>query len=87
MATTRLSSKGQVIIPKAFRSTHRWEAGTEFLVIDTGDGILLRPKAPFVRSALADVAGMLKGKIQPKTDVRIKAALDQDLRRKWRGRD
>ena len=87
METTRLSSKGQVIIPKAFRSTHRWEAGTEFLVIDTGDGILLRPKAPFARSVLADVSAMLKDKVEPKTDKEIKAALDQDLRKKWHGRD
>ena len=53
METTRLSSKGQVIIPKAVRSAHRWEAGLDFLVIDTGDGILLKPKAPFETTVLA----------------------------------
>lgn len=36
METTKLSSKGQVIIPKAFRSTHHWEPGLELMVIDTG---------------------------------------------------
>ena len=39
METTRLSSKGQVIIPKSVRSAHRWEAGLDFQIIDTGDGI------------------------------------------------
>ncbi len=63
METTRLSSKGQVIIPKAVRSAHRWEAGLDFLVIDTGDGILLKPKAPFEATVLADVAGMFKAKV------------------------
>jgi AbrB family looped-hinge helix DNA binding protein len=61
--TTRLSSKGHVIIPKAVRSAHRWEAGLDFLVIDTGDGILLKPKAPFEATVLADVAGMFKAKV------------------------
>ncbi len=86
METTKLSSKGQVIIPKALRTTHRWETGLELMVIDTGDGILLRPKAPFPATELGDVAGMLKGRIKPKTDAEIKAALKQDLRRKWRDR-
>lgn len=84
METTKLSSKGQVIIPKAFRNTHHWETGLELMVIDTGDGILLKPKAPFPATALTDVAGMLKSRVQPKTEEEIKAALDLELRRKWR---
>jgi AbrB family looped-hinge helix DNA binding protein len=87
METTKLSSKGQVIIPKALRTTHHWEAGLELLVIDTGDGILLKPKRPFQASKLTDVAGMLKGRVNPKTDAEIAAALQQDARRKWRDSD
>jgi bifunctional DNA-binding transcriptional regulator/antitoxin component of YhaV-PrlF toxin-antitoxin module len=30
METTKLSSKGQVIIPKAMRAAHHWDAGQEF---------------------------------------------------------
>ncbi len=86
METTKLSSKGQVIIPKAFRSTHRWEPGLELMVIDTGDGLLLKPKAPFAPSELASVQGMFKGKVAARTDDEIKAALAKDLRRKWRDR-
>lgn len=84
METTKLSSKGQVIIPKTFRSTHHWEAGLELMVIDTGEGILLKPRAPFQATELADVTAMLKGRIQPRTDAEIKEALKQDLRSKWR---
>jgi len=85
MATTKLSSKGQVIIPKALRSTHRWEAGLELTVIDTGDGILLKPKTPFPATALPEVAGMLKSRVQPKTDAEIKATLKQKRRGQWHG--
>ena len=84
METTKLSSKGQVIIPKALRSHHRWEPGLELMVIDTGDGLLLKPKAPFAPSSLSEVFGMFKGVAMPKTDEEIQAALAQDMQRKWR---
>lgn len=87
MKTTKLSSKGQVIIPKAFRSTHHWESGLELMVIDTGDGLLLKPKAPFAPSELSEVIGMFNGKVAAKTDAQIEAALLQDMRRQWHGSD
>lgn len=67
MDTTKLSSKGQVIIPKQFRQAHRWETGQELVVIDTGDGVLLRPKTPFATSTLDDVASCLRYEGKPKT--------------------
>ncbi len=87
METTKLSSKGQVIIPKAFRSLHRWASGLELMVIDTGDGLLLKPKTPFSPSELSDVVGMFKNKVAARTDEEIAAALDVDVRRQWRDRD
>lgn len=87
METTRLSSKGQVIIPKAVRSAHQWEAGLELTVTDTGEGILLKPKAPFEDTVVSDVAGMLKDQVRARTDDEIDAALGADARTKWRGRD
>ncbi len=59
METTRLSSKGQVIIPKPLRKAHHWETGQELVVIDLGDGILLKPKAPFAEKNISDVASCL----------------------------
>lgn len=56
---TKLSSKGQVIIPKPIRTLHHWEAGQKLLIIDTGDGILLRPQSPFEETALDKVAASL----------------------------
>ena len=57
MATTRLSSKGQVILPAAIRTANQWKAGVEFAVEDTGEGVLLRPLKPFPATTLEDVAG------------------------------
>ncbi|MFT3820529.1 MAG: AbrB/MazE/SpoVT family DNA-binding domain-containing protein [Rubrivivax sp.] len=58
--TTRLSSKGQVVLPSSIRSAHRWEAGTEFQVQETPEGILLKPLARLQGSRIEDVAGCLK---------------------------
>jgi AbrB family looped-hinge helix DNA binding protein len=87
METTKLSSKGQVVIPKSLRNTHRWETGLEFLVIDTGDGLLLKPKGPFAPVELSEVAGMFKHKVAARSDEEIETALRENVRRGWHGRD
>ena len=58
MSTTRLSSKGQVVLPRTTRARRNWPVGTELEVIDTDDGVLLRPLSPFKPTRVQDVAGM-----------------------------
>jgi AbrB family looped-hinge helix DNA binding protein len=60
MNKTRLSSKGQVIIPKSLRVSHHWEAGQELVVIDTEDGVLLKPVRPASPATLEELAGCLR---------------------------
>lgn len=43
MQTTLLSSKGQIIIPKAMRDARHWHAGTRLEVQETAEGLLLKP--------------------------------------------
>lgn len=42
-ARARLSSKGQLVIPKPVRDAHGWKEGMEFEFIETGKGITLQP--------------------------------------------
>jgi len=42
---TKLSTKGQVVLPKSIRASHRWKPGTEFTIEERDEGILLKPKA------------------------------------------
>jgi len=81
MATTVLSSKGQVIIPKPIRNAHHWEAGQRLEVIDSEEGILLKPAAPFPESSLADVAASLPYQGKPKTLAEMEIAIRQGAER------
>ena len=83
METTKLSSKGQVIIPKKLRDAHHWLAGQELIAIDTGDGILLKPKQPFKETKLADVAGCLLYKGKAKTLAEMDDAIRQGVLEQW----
>ena len=58
METTRLSSKGQVVLPKSVREAHGLQSGAVFAVEARVDGILLRPLVePFARTRIQDVLG------------------------------
>ncbi len=39
--TTTLSTKGQVILPKAIRDQRHWDAGTRLVIENTEAGVLL----------------------------------------------
>ncbi len=58
--TTTLSTKGQIILPKAVRDHRRWGPGTRLIVKDTPDGVLLTPESPFPPTRIEDVVGCLK---------------------------
>ncbi len=86
METTRLSSKGQVIIPKPLRAAHQWEAGQELIAVDVGDGILLKPKKPFQETTLAEVAGSLKYQGKPKRLEELEDAIRHGITEQWHDR-
>ena len=73
----KLSSKGQIVIPKAIRAAHQWEVGQKLELIDTGDGILLRPEKPFPQTSIESVAGILKYTGKPKSLEDMEAAIEK----------
>ena len=87
METTRLSSKGQIILPKTVRDAHRWESGTDFSVEDTGEGVLLRPIRKGQPSRLEDVVGCLPAKGSARSIEEMNDTIAAELRdRRDRGR-
>lgn len=45
-ATTKLSSKGQVVIPEEIRNELRLKSGDKFVVIGKGDTVILKTITP-----------------------------------------
>jgi AbrB family looped-hinge helix DNA binding protein len=43
MATTTVSSKGQVVIPRQLREKHRLTSGVRLQISETSEGLLLSP--------------------------------------------
>ncbi len=88
METTRLSTKGRIVLPHAIRVSRAWGPGTEFTVEETSDGILLRPAASVAKADLDQVAGCLRSNRKPKTLAQLDAAIPREvIRRHERGRD
>ncbi len=82
METTRLSSKGQIVLPKDIRDSRSWAPGTEFTVEESGDGILLRPASRFPETRLEEVVGCLRFKGKSKTDAQMRAAIRREVLRR-----
>ena len=57
MDTLRLSNKGQILIPKEIRARHHWGPGTELVIEDRGDVLVLRAAKPFPPTRLEDGLG------------------------------
>ena len=70
-----LSSKGQLVLPKAVRERHGWEKGTIVAVQDSFQGVMIFevPKKP-----LAALCGMLKDSGLSTAD------LFKERRREWK---
>lgn len=56
---TRLSTKGQIVLPKEIRSRRGWEPGAELTIEETDDGVLLKRAARFAPTRIEDVYGCL----------------------------
>ena len=87
MDIIRLSSKGQIVIPKRIRKMRRWKPGMEFVVEETGAGILLVPRKPFPVTRLEDGLGCTGYRGPSKTAEEMEEGISAELRKVWpRGR-
>ncbi len=86
MEKTRLSSKGQLVIPKSVRDAHGWGEGTEFTVEDSKDALVLRPhrRPIFPRTTIEDVIGCANYKGPKKSIKEMNEGLANEARRMWR---
>ena len=89
MATTKVSSKGQIVLPKALRDARGWNPGTELEVSEGNNGeIVLFPTRKAERrfpkiSAEEFLARRIKYDGPPVTDEMMKQAVLNEARRRF----
>jgi AbrB family looped-hinge helix DNA binding protein len=79
---TTVSTKGQVILPKAIRQRRDWDAGTRLLVEDTPEGVLLKRAPAFAVTQPEEVFGMLPHQGPSKSVEEMDAAVMAEARRR-----
>lgn len=55
--SVRLSTKGQLVIPREIRDRHGWAEGVELILADQGNSVVLRSVRPFPETTLEDLVG------------------------------
>lgn len=80
--TIRISTKGQVILPKSIRQRRRWDVGTRLIVEDTAEGVLLKAAPVFKPTRPDQVFGLLKVLGPPKTLEEMEAGVLAEARRR-----
>ncbi len=80
--TVRLSTKGQLILPKSIRQRLRWNAGTRLVVEDTAEGVLLKAAPVFDPAVPDEVFGSLNVSGPPKTLEEMDAGILAEAKRR-----
>jgi AbrB family looped-hinge helix DNA binding protein len=55
--TSRLSTKGQLVIPKQIRDRHGWRPGLELEIEDRESYVVVRPAGALAETSLDDLIG------------------------------
>ncbi len=74
--TVRLSSKGQLVIPRAMREALHWDAGMELKMVRTGSGLVIQPPPKKSGKRLEDLRGYLNYQGPPLSDEELHAPVD-----------
>ena len=82
--TATVSTKGQVVLPKAIRRTLGWEAGTRLVVEEAPGGVLLKPAAAFPTTRPEDVFGCLADS-RPRSVAEMDAGVLAEAKRGYEG--
>jgi len=84
---TIISTKGQVVLPKEIRERRHWPPGTELVVEERPEGVLLKSAAKKKGLTVADFAGIVKYKGPPRSVGDMNAAIEEEFKaRRARGR-
>jgi AbrB family looped-hinge helix DNA binding protein len=83
--TTVISTKGQVILPKAIRTGRQWAAGTRLSVEETPEGVLLKAIPAFAPTTIKSVFGSLRHEGPALSLEDMDKAIAKEAKRRARG--
>ena len=85
VTTTTLSTKGQVILPKAIRDARKWPPGTRLTVEETPEGVMLRavPQRSLPPTTIDEVLAMVKYNGPPMTVEDMEEAIGEAVAEDW----
>jgi AbrB family looped-hinge helix DNA binding protein len=84
---TKLSTKGQVILPKAIRDQLHWTPGMELDIERRPDGVLLKAGHREKKGSILDLAGIIKYDGPARTIQEMDAGIVEEVKRRHaRGR-
>ncbi len=74
----KLSSKGQIVIPKAIRDSLHWDTGVELTLVASADGIILQTRQKKSKQDIKSLRGMLQSSIDPLATEGLCQPVDYD---------
>lgn len=81
MTTTRLSTKGQLILPKEVRERHGWAPGTVLEVVERGDAVLIRPVERVPETTLEEILGCTGYRGPARSLAEMEEAIEREARK------
>ena len=88
-AETKMSAKGQIVIPKHLRDQLDWAAGTQLEIEERADGVLLRAKRDPRRRISIEEFERLRPKYDgpPVSVEEMNQAILDEAARRWREKE
>ena len=56
----KLSSKGQIVIPKTIRDSLHWDTGVELTLVASESGVILQTRKKNIKKDIGSLRGMLE---------------------------
>ncbi len=56
----KLSSKGQIVIPKKIRDSLHWDTGVELILVASESGVILQTRKKNIKKDIGSLRGMLE---------------------------
>jgi AbrB family looped-hinge helix DNA binding protein len=76
---TTLSSKGQLVLPKALRDRKQWNPGTKLILEDVPEGVMIKRVETKKKYTVDDLVGILKYDGPPLSEEEIERRIDESL--------